>query len=241
MSDRARQFKDAVYQELARIAKAAGSPRRLELLDLLAQGPRTVESLARESGQTLANTSQHLQVLKDARLVEAGKTGLYVTYRIADQDVTRFVRELRLVAEARVAELARVTRGFLESRGQLETVDQEALLARVARGEVQVIDVRPREEYRAGHIPGAVSFPLAELQRRLAELPRGPEIVAYCRGPYCVLAIEAVARLRSRGYRAVRLEAGIPDWRARGRVVVTGDAPYPHGRERRARGGARSR
>jgi rhodanese-related sulfurtransferase/DNA-binding transcriptional ArsR family regulator len=239
MSHPARRFKDAVYQQLARITKAAASPRRLELLDLLAQGPRSVESLAREAGQTLANTSQHLQVLRDARLVEAEKTGLYVTYRIPDDHVTRFYRELRLVAESRVAELARVTQDFLQSYGQLEAVDQDALVARVARGDVRVIDVRPIDEYRAGHIPGAVSFPLAELERRLAELPRREEIVAYCRGPYCVLAVEAVARLRARNYRAVRLEAGIPDWRARGLAVVTGDAAFPTGRRRRGRGGAR--
>jgi rhodanese-related sulfurtransferase/DNA-binding transcriptional ArsR family regulator len=235
----ARRFKDAVYEQLARVAKAAASPRRLELLDLLAQSPRTVESLARESGQTLANTSQHLQVLKDARLVEAAKAGLHVTYRLPDNQVSRFYRELRLVAESRVAELARVTQDFLVSHGQFEAVDQEALLARVVRGEVRVIDVRPPEEYRAGHIPGAVSFPLGELERRLAELPRGKEIVAYCRGPYCVLAVEAVARLRAKGYRAVRLEAGIPDWRARGRAVVAGDEAYPPRRRRSAQGGAR--
>ncbi|MGE0353436.1 MAG: ArsR/SmtB family transcription factor [Gemmatimonadales bacterium] len=239
MSQSARRFKDAVYEQIARIAKAAASPRRLELLDLLAQGPRTVESLAQESGQTLANTSQHLQVLKDARLVEAAKAGLHVTYRLPDHQVSRFYRELRLVAESKVAELTRVTRDFLESHGQFEAVDQESLLARVARGEVRLIDVRPPEEYRAGHIPGAMSFPLAELERRLTELPRGEEIVAYCRGPYCVLAVEAVARLRAKGYRAVRLEAGIPDWRARGRAVVTGDAASPHRRGRRTRGGAR--
>jgi rhodanese-related sulfurtransferase/DNA-binding MarR family transcriptional regulator len=239
MPTSARRFKDAIYDQLARISKAAASPRRLELLDLLAQGPRTVENLARETGQTIANTSQHLQILRDARLVEAEKRGLYVTCRIPHDQVTRFYRELRLLAESRVPEIARVTRDFLDSHGQLEPVDQEALLARVARGEVRVIDVRPAGEYRAGHIPGAVSFPLAELERRLAELPRREEIVAYCRGPYCVLAVEAVARLRARGYRAVRLEAGIPDWRARGRAVVTGDQALPSRRRRRSRRSAR--
>jgi len=239
MSNPARRFKDAIYQQLARVSKAAASPRRLELLDLLTQGPRTVESLARETGQTMANTSQHLHVLREACLVEAEKRGLYVTYRIPNDQVTRFYRELRLVAESRVAEIARVTQGFLDSHGQLEAVDQEALLARVARGDVRVIDVRPAEEYRAGHIPGAVSFPLAELERRLAELPRRKEIVAYCRGPYCVLAVEAVARLRAKGYRAVRLEAGLPDWRARGLAVATGDAALPSTRRRHVPGGVR--
>lgn len=235
----ARRFKDAIYEQLARIGKATSSPRRLELLDLLAQGPRTVEALAEEAGQTLANTSQHLQILKDARLVEAKKHGLYVTYRVADLRVTQFYRELRLLAESRVAEIARVTKEFLKSRGQFEAVDQEALMARVAAGEARVIDVRPVEEYRAGHIPGAISFPMVELERRLAELPKRREIVAYCRGPYCVLAVEAVTRLRAKGYRAVRLEAGIPDWRARGLTVVTGDEAQTPPRRQRAHGDQR--
>jgi len=235
----ARRFKDTIYRQFARMSQAAASPRRLELLDLLSQGPRTVESLARETGQTVANTSQHLQVLKRARLVQAEKRGLYVTYRVSDDRVTRFYRELRLLAESRVAEIERATRDFLESRGQLEAVDQEALFDRVARGAVRLIDVRPAEEFRTGHIPGALSFPLAELERRLAELPRREEIVAYCRGPYCVMAVEAVARLRARGYRAVRLEAGVPDWRARGGAVATGEGVAPGPRRRQRRGAAR--
>jgi len=236
MSSASRRFKNAIYDQFARIAKAAASPRRLELLDLLSQRPRTVESLARETGQSVANTSQHLQVLRSARLVEPEKHGLYVTYRLADDEVTTFYRALRGLAESRVAEITRITEAFLESHGQFETVNQDALLARVARGEVRVIDVRPAEEFRAGHIPGAVSFPLGDLERRLAELPRGKEIVAYCRGPYCVLAVEAVARLRAAGYRALRLEAGIPDWRALGHPVATGDAETPR---RRTAGGSR--
>jgi len=239
MPTSARRFKDAIYEQFARISKAAASPIRLELLDLLAQGPRTVESLARETGQAVANTSQHLQVLREARLVQAKKRGLHVTYFLPDDQVTRFYRELRLLAESRAAEIARVTQAFLDSRGQFEPVDQQALLARVARGEARVIDVRPAEEFRAGHIPGAISFPLAELERRLKELPRRTEIVAYCRGPYCVLAVEAIARLRARGYRAVRLEAGIPDWRALGFPVVTGDEASSRPRARRARGATR--
>ena len=218
----ARRFKDTVYALQAQTGKAVTSPRRLELLELLAQGPRTVDALARETSQTTANTSQHLQVLRGARLVEAEKRGLYVTYQLAGEEVTRFCLALRQLAESRTEELERAAQGFLEERGQLEPVDQEALLARVRRGEVTLLDVRPEEEYHAGHIPGAVSVPLAQLERRLSELPRRREVVAYCRGPYCVLAIEAVTRLRARGYRAVRLEAGIPDWRARGLPVETG-------------------
>lgn len=221
-TSRARRFKDTVYALQAQTGKAVASPRRLELLDLLAQGPRTVEALARETSQTIANTSQHLQVLRGAHLVEAEKRGLYVTYRLAGEEVTRFCLALRQLAESRTAELERAAQGFLEERGQLEPIDQEALLARIRRGDVTLLDVRPEEEYHAGHIPGALSVPLAELERRLSELPRRRDVVAYCRGPYCVLAIEAVARLRARGYRALRLEAGIPDWRARGLPVEIG-------------------
>ena len=231
---RARRFKDTVYALQAQTGKAVASPRRLELLELLAQGPRTVDALARETSQTIANTSQHLQVLRGARLVEAEKRGLYVTYRLAGEEVTRFCLALRQLAQSRTEELQRAAQGFLEERGQLEPVDQEALLARVRRGEVTLLDVRPEEEYRAGHIPGAMSVPLAQLERRLSELPHRHEVVAYCRGPYCVLAIEAVTRLRARGYRAVRLEAGIPDWRARGLPVETGP-----GLGRRRQGGRR--
>jgi rhodanese-related sulfurtransferase/DNA-binding transcriptional ArsR family regulator len=221
-TSRARRFKDTVYALQAQTGKAVASPRRLELLDLLAQGPRTVEGLARETSQTIANTSQHLQILRGAHLVEAEKRGLYVTYRLAGEEVTRFCLALRQLAESRTKELERAAQGFLEERGQLAPIDQEALLARIRRGEVTLLDVRPEEEYDAGHIPGALSVPLVELERRLSELPRRREVVAYCRGPYCVLAIEAVARLRARGYRALRLEAGIPDWRARGYPVETG-------------------
>lgn len=218
----ARRFKDAVFALQARTGRAVASPTRLELLELLAQGPRTVEALARQTSQTVANTSQHLQVLRGAGLVEAEKRGLYVTYRLAGEDVSRFCLALRGLADTRMGELARLAREFLDERGQLEPVDQEALMTRVRRGEVTVLDVRPTEEYLAGHIPGALSVPLDDFDRGLASLPRRGEIIAYCRGPYCVLAVEAVARLRRRGFRALRLEAGIPDWRARGFGVETG-------------------
>jgi rhodanese-related sulfurtransferase len=220
-TSQARRFKDTVFALQAQTGKAVASPRRLELLDLLAQGPRTVEALARETSQTVANTSQHLQVLRGAHLVETEKRGLYVTYRLAGEEVTRFCLALRQLAESRTEELETAAKGFLEKRGLVEPVDQEALLARIKRGEVTLLDVRPEEEFQAGHIPGALSVPLAELERYLCELPRRREVVAYCRGPYCVLAIEAVARLRAQGYRAWRLEAGVPDWRARGYPVET--------------------
>jgi rhodanese-related sulfurtransferase/DNA-binding transcriptional ArsR family regulator len=217
-----RGFKDAVYEQIGRVGKAVASPRRLELLDLLAQGPRTVEVLARAAGQSVANTSQHLQVLRAARLLVAERTGLHVTYQLADAEVGRFYRALRLLAESRLSELDRIAGDFLESRGLAEAVDRDALVERVRRGTVTVLDVRPREEYAAGHIAGAVSVPLPELERRLSELPKDREIVAYCRGRFCVLAVEAVVRLRAKGYRAVRLEDGVPDWRARGFRITVG-------------------
>lgn len=238
MSRDARRFKDATYRQIAEVGKAVTSPRRLELLELLAQGPRTVEALARQAGQSVANTSQHLQVLRATRLVEVGREGAHMRYRLADARVTECCLALRRLAEARAEELAALTRDFLADRGLLEAVDQEALLGRVARGEVLVIDVRPAEEYHAGHIPGARSIPLGELERRLGDLPARTPIVAYCRGPYCVLAIEAVSRLRALGRRAERLEAGVPDWAARGLPVETGMEPAG-APPRQARGGAR--
>jgi rhodanese-related sulfurtransferase len=223
MTNPNRRFKDAVYEQFARIGKAASSPKRLELLELLCQCERTVEALAAETGMSVANTSQHLHVLRAARLVEAEKEGLHVKYRLADEAVCEFFRNMRLLAERRLAEIHEITRQFLEGREGLEPVDRDSLLERVREGEVTVLDVRPVEEHRAGHIPGAISIPLKELENRLSELPRGQEIVAYCRGPYCVLAIRAVEMLREKGFRAVRLEDGVQDWRARGLPVALGE------------------
>jgi rhodanese-related sulfurtransferase len=168
----------------------------------------------------LANTSQHLKALREARLVEAEKAGLFVTYRLADEQVCRFFLSLRLLAEDRLAEVGEITRRFLEARQGLQPVDREQLLAKVRDGAVTVLDVRPPEEFRAGHLPGALSIPLKELERRLSELPRKREIVAYCRGPYCVLAVEAVGMLRARGFTAFRLEDGVQDWQAKGYPVA---------------------
>jgi rhodanese-related sulfurtransferase/DNA-binding transcriptional ArsR family regulator len=220
-----RVFKDRVYEQLARIGKAVASPQRLELLDLLSQGPRTVENLAQEAHLTVANTSRHLQVLRAARLVEAEKEGVFVRYHLADEAVADFFRSLRVLAASRLAELDQMTRQFFKDRGALEPVDRKALLARARKGLVTVLDVRPTEEYRSGHIPGAISIPLHELKDRLAELPRDQDIVAYCRGPYCVLAAQAIELLQERGFRAVRLEDGVPDWRARGLPVAVGEHP----------------
>jgi rhodanese-related sulfurtransferase/DNA-binding transcriptional ArsR family regulator len=215
----ARRFKNAIYGQFARVAKAVASPHRIELLDLLAQGPRTVEALGRMADMTLANTSAHLQVLRSAGLVESSKEGLYVTYRLADPSVAELFLTLRKVAEARLAEVAKTSRDFLAANAFLEPVDEVALRRKVKNGEVTVLDVRPPEEFAAGHIPGALSVPLPQLAKRLSELPRRREVVAYCRGPYCVLAVEAVKLLRRRGFKAARLEAGILDWAALGLPV----------------------
>ncbi len=217
-----RAFKTAIYEQLARVAKAMASPRRLELLDLLAQGPMTVDLLARRSGQSRANTSQHLQVLRGARLVDATKQGLNVTYRLAGDEVADHYLALRRLAELRLLEVEAITHAYLEGRGQLEPVDADDLRGRVQRGEVTVLDVRPADEYASGHLPGAVSVPLAELEARLADLPPDRAVVAYCRGPYCVLSVEAVDLLRRHGFDAVRLDDSVHDWRARGGEVAAG-------------------
>ena len=216
---------DILYQQFARIGHALGSGPRLALLDLLGQGPRTVEALAQEAGLTLANASQHLKVLRQARLVEAEKRGIFVTYRIADDGVADFFGALQRLAEKRLAEVQQIARAFVEKRGSLEAVDKLRLLERVRAGEVTLLDVRPAEEYRAAHIAGAVSLPLKDLESRLASLPKDREIVAYCRGPYCVLAPEAVTLLRSHGFRAVALGDGVAEWRAHGLPVASGGAP----------------
>jgi rhodanese-related sulfurtransferase/DNA-binding MarR family transcriptional regulator len=216
---------DPLFQQLARLGHALGSGPRLALLDLLRQAPRTVEALAHEAGLSLANASQHLKVLRQARLVEAEKRGIYVTYRLADRAVDEFYGALRALAETRLAEVQEIGRAFVRKRGSLEAIDRHRLLERARAGEVTVLDVRPAEEYRAAHIAGAVSVPLKGLESRLAGLPKDREIVAYCRGPYCVLAPDAVTLLRSRGYRAAVLSDGVAEWRARGLPVSAGDAP----------------
>ena len=217
-----RAFKDAIYEQFARIGKAVSSPKRLELLDLLCQGPRTVEVLAKESGLTVANASQHLQVLRTSRLVETEKEGLFVTYRLADPAVCEFFRAMRLLAESRLAEVEQIKRQFLEGREGMEPVDREELLTLVRQGAVTVLDVRPVEEFKAGHVAGALSIPLQELKLRLSDLPRDRKIVAYCRGPYCVLSVEAVEMLRAEGFQAIRIEEGIQDFRALGFSIAEG-------------------
>lgn len=222
MSMSHRQFKDGVYEQLARIGKAVSAPKRIELLELICQGPRTVEALAKLADLSVANTSQHLKVLRAARLIDAEKKGLYVEYRLADESVGRYLLSTQSLADARLAEIRQLTHDFLEQRGALEPVNREELMRRVRDGDVVVLDVRPSEEYAAGHIPGAVSVPIGELKARLKELPKGKEIVAYCRGPYCIMSIEAVELLRKKGFRAQRMEQGVLDWRARGWRIEAG-------------------
>lgn len=215
-----RRFKDTIYEQFARLGKAVSAPKRIELLDLLCQGPRTVEALAEQAAVSVANASQHLQVLRAARLVDAEKKGLYVEYRLADDEVCNFFLTLRGLAQSRLTEVEQVAREFFEARSSLEPVAGDELRRRVRAGEVTVIDVRPVEEYRAGHIPGALSIPLSELKARLEELPKGRDVVAYCRGPYCVMAVEAVELLRRKGFQAHRMEQGVIEWRARGGRVA---------------------
>jgi rhodanese-related sulfurtransferase len=222
-----RQFKDGIYEQLARIGKAVSAPKRLELLELLCQGPRTVEALASQSGVSIANASQHLQILRTARLVDATKRGLHVEYRLTDNSVSDFFLQLRTLAESQLVELKHIAQQYLRERGAMEPVRGAELLRRVHRGEVVVLDVRPFEEYRAGHIPGALSVPVAELKKRLGGLPKNRDIVAYCRGPYCVMAVEAVALLQKRGFRAQRMEQGVVEWRARGWRIAHGAEAAP--------------
>jgi rhodanese-related sulfurtransferase len=219
---RHRELKDPLYTQFARIGHAVASPVRIELLDLLAQGEKTVETLAEQSASGIKNASAHLRVLRQARLVETRRDGTYIYYRLADADVSRFVRDLQQLGRKRLAEVDQVARQFIDSRDDLEPVTLPELRKLVRDGDVTVIDVRPQEEYEAGHIPGAVSIPVAELKRRLRELPRRREVIAYCRGPYCVFSLEAVTTLREQGYRARRSEDGLPAWRDAGLPVATG-------------------
>jgi len=216
-----RLFKDRLYGQFARIGKALGSPHRLELLELLAQGERTVDALASESALSMANASQHLQALREAGLVESRKQGLYVHYRLADPAVFELCRGLRTVAEKRLAELDRLVRDHFGDRSEPEPVKMQELLKRARKNEVVILDARPAREFAAGHIAGALSVPVEKLQQRLRELPKSKEYVAYCRGPYCIYADRAVELLRATGRRARRLVDGFPEWKAAGLPVET--------------------
>lgn len=222
MATTTRAVQDMLYQQFARIGKAVASPKRIELLDLLCQGERSVEALADAASMTVKNTSAQLKELRVARLVDTRKQGTRVYYRLADEAVCGLFFTLRDVARARLAEVEQIVRDYFEARDDLEPVQRGDLLRRAQSGDVVVLDVRPAEEYEAGHIPGAISVPFPELEDRLAELPEGAEVVAYCRGPYCVLAPEAIVYLRAKGFAARRLEDGFPEWKQAGLPVATG-------------------
>jgi rhodanese-related sulfurtransferase len=220
MGDRA--AKTALFDAFARVAKALASGRRIELLDVLANGERTVEALAGEVGLTVANTSQHLQILRQAGLVSSRREGTSIHYRLASPEVFELWRTLRTLAASRLAEVERLAAAYLGSRDELQPVTREELARRLQDGDnLVVLDVRPAAEHAAGHLPGAVSIPVAELRRRLAELPGDRDIVAYCRGPYCAFAHEAVGLLREEGFAARRLEDGLPEWQAAGLAVTS--------------------
>ena len=211
-----RAFKDRLYGEFARIGKAVANPHRLEILELLAQGERTVESIAEETSLSMANASQHLQGLRGAGLVEARKVGLFVHYRLADEGVFELSRVVRAIAERRLAELERLVRDHFGNRDAAEPVGMRELLARVRTGDVVVLDTRPASEYAAGHISGALSAPVDELKTLLSKLPKRKDYVAYCRGPYCIYADRAVELLHKSGRSARRMLEGFPEWKAAG-------------------------
>lgn len=215
-----REAKDALYEQFARIGKAVTSPRRIELLELLAQGERSVDGLARAAGLGVTTTSAHLQVLRAAHLVATRREGTRVLYRLEGGDALELVDLVRRIARDHLAEVDVVVHEYFSSRDALATIGRDELMGRIQRGTVVVLDVRPHEEFDAGHIAGAVSMPLDELQERLGELPQDVEVVAYCRGPYCVLAPQAVELLNARGFRARRLDEGLPEWRLAGLPVA---------------------
>jgi rhodanese-related sulfurtransferase/biotin operon repressor len=213
-------MKTALYEQLARVALALGSQGRLQILEFVAQGERSVDALAEMTGLSVANTSKHLQALRQAGLVVARKEGLRVFYSLAGDDVVALISALRSVAEQRVAEVERLVRLWLAHRDEMEPIPAAELLERAKKGLVTVLDVRPAAEYAAGHIPGALNITVDKLETFLSRLPKRKEVVAYCRGPYCLMSFEAVEKLRKRGWRARRLENGLPEWRAAGLPVV---------------------
>ncbi len=216
-----RRHKEQLYHLFTQVASAMANPHRLELLDLLVQAPRTVEELAKEAHMSVANTSQHLQRLKQGRLVLDEREGLYIRYRLADPAVARLWLELRAVAERQLAEVERALDAYRQRRHEFEQISADELRTRLRNGEVVLLDVRPRVEYKAGHLPGAVSIPINKLERRLSELPPNKTIVAYCRGPYCVYADDALELLAEHGWAVARLEEGVAEWQQAGYMLET--------------------
>jgi rhodanese-related sulfurtransferase/DNA-binding transcriptional ArsR family regulator len=219
-----RSPKLALFAQFASVAKSLAHVHRLELLEQLAQGERSVDVLAQRIGLSIANASQHLQHMRRAGLVANRRDGKFVFYRLHDDAVLDLLASLRRIAERNVAEVAHVVRSYFDSCDALEPVSRKELMRRLRAGTVTVLDVRPEDEFALGHLPGAVNIPLHALKKRLSEFDRSQEIVAYCRGPYCVLSYEAVAALRARGFKVRRLEDGLPEWRAAGLPIVTGSA-----------------
>jgi rhodanese-related sulfurtransferase/DNA-binding transcriptional ArsR family regulator len=208
--------KNLLFAEFARVSKALGSGNRLELLEFLAQGERSVDALAGLSGLSVANTSRHLQVLRQAGLVAARKEGQFVYYSVSGDGVIKLLAALQEVGQHNLAEVTKLVNTYLNSKDSFEAVSVSELMDRMHQGLVTIVDVRPVEEYAAGHLKGAISVPLSELEKHLDDLPSDQEIVAYCRGPFCVLAFEAVAQLRKQGLKARRLETGFPEWKVAG-------------------------
>lgn len=208
--------KRLLFRQFAAIAKAVAHEHRLELLEALAQGERSVETLAGRAGLSIANASQHLQQMRRAGLIEARRDGKFVYYRLSDAAVLDLIASLTRIGERHVAEVGKIVRDYFESRDDMEPVSRSELMARMKRGDVQVLDVRPEDEFALGHLPGALNIPLDRLKKKFAALDADKEVIAYCRGPWCVLSFEAVAMLRAKGYRVRRLEDGLPEWKAAG-------------------------
>jgi rhodanese-related sulfurtransferase len=217
-----REFKDAVFNQFARLAQAMCSPKRLEIIDILIQGERDVETIAGETNLTVPNTSRHLQVLKNAHLVDFRKDGVRTFYRVSDVAVYNSWKNLQSLAENLLPEVRDTVQRFYRDRAGMEAISKDELLRRIEKGETVALDVRPQDEYISGHVRGAISIPFHELKKRLKDIPSRKEVIAYCRGPYCVLAVEAVAILRDAGFRAFRLEEGFPEWRSADMPVETG-------------------
>ncbi len=229
------RVKGELFDQFARIGKALASGRRIEMLDILANGERTVEALAQQVHLTVANTSQHLQILRDAGLVSSRREGTFVRYGLATQEVYEFWTSLRSLGANRLAAVERLVEAYIGSRNGLEPVSRKELYRRLRSGDqLVVLDVRPKDEFDAGHLPGAVSIPIAELERRLRQVPKNREIVAYCRGPYCAFAPEAVRVLNNRGYRARQLEDGFPEWSAAGMPVERNNSEDERARRHRS-------
>ncbi|MEM7469169.1 MAG: metalloregulator ArsR/SmtB family transcription factor, partial [Pseudomonadota bacterium] len=214
-----------IFEQISRIGKAISHPKRLEIMELLSQSERTVDSLTKETGLSQANTSQHLKALRACELISSRRDGTSIWYRLSDDSVADFFRALRVLAVGHLSELEKVVGEYFSGHREMAAVDKKTLTKKARAGEVSVIDVRPLHEYESGHIPGAISIPIDELEKRLAEIPKRQQVVAYCRGPYCVWSVEAVKKLEECGYRAVHLRDGVLDWRAQGYKVKTGDEP----------------